>query len=164
MSRSPSSPQEIAQALGRIYLFRDFDESSVLRVAHATEMLDFEAGQFIAREGDAGDALFIVASGTVRVSKEGGGGGSEQVVLLSPGQHVGEISLLDGAPRSAAVSAAERCEIYRLTWVRLRSILDSDPKLASMFFHALAQVLASRLRATTDDVAFLKHLARSPAR
>jgi CRP-like cAMP-binding protein len=158
---SGAAPLDVSRALSLVYLFRDFDAGALARVSHAVDVERYQAGEAVAREGDEGDALFVVASGSVRVAKSDGVEGDEQVVLLAPGQHVGEISVLDGAPRSASVVAAEPSEIYRLRWDRLRSILDSEPRLGASFYLALARVLATRLRATTDDVAFLKHLARA---
>jgi CRP-like cAMP-binding protein len=160
MPSTGAVPAEIAKALGRIYLFQEFDAASVARIAHAAEVLRVSQGDTIAKEGDPGDALFIVASGSVRVWKADESGASEQVVVLTPGQHVGESSVLDGAPRSASVVAAETTELYRLPWERLKPILDSDSRLAASFYRALAQAVTSRLRATTDDIAFLKHLTR----
>ncbi len=155
-----ATPAQIAATLARVYLFQGFDEASLARLAHAATLTRHPEGEVVAREGDAGDALFVVRSGSVRVSKAGDGGTPEQVVLLAPGQHVGEISFLDGAPRSASVVAAEPCELIRLGHAAVAGLLHAQPRLAASFYRALATALGSRLRATTDDVAFLKHLAR----
>ncbi len=87
---SSPTPAAIAESLGRIYLFRDLDPAALARLAHAVEVYAYREAEVVAREGEPGDALWVVASGAVAVRKSDEEGKAEQVVMLAPGQHFEE--------------------------------------------------------------------------
>ena len=74
-----------------------------------------EAGAPIVREGEPADALYVLVSGSVDVTARGEAGGEEHPLRTMPaGSYFGEIGLLEGIPRTATVTAAERCELLRI--------------------------------------------------
>jgi CRP-like cAMP-binding protein len=91
---------------------------------------DYDRGAVLMREGEPGDSLFVIASGDVSVTV---GGRSQTVATLGPGEIVGEMSLLAGAPRSATVAALRPVVAYRIGKDQLRSILDHSPSLYERF-------------------------------
>jgi CRP-like cAMP-binding protein len=150
-----------AQALQQIYLFKDLDADVLAVVALAASSVVFDAGQDICHEGQPADALYLLRSGSVRVTK---GGSDADVVMLGSGSHFGELGLVDDSPRSATVTAAEHCEILRVDAARLREALAAKPAVAAAFYRAVARSIARRLRVTTDDLAFARQLALSQRR
>ncbi len=95
------------------------------------------AGTELTRQGDIGREAFIIVSGTASVSKDG-----VIEAELGPGQHVGELALLDGGPRSATVTATSDMVLLVLSKPAFNAVLDEIPTLA----HKLLVSLARRLR------------------
>jgi len=123
-------------------LFRGLDAGGVAAVAQATVEVEFAADRTIARQGEIGTGLFIVADGVVRVVRDG-----EIIARLGPGEFFGELSVLDGGPRNASVIAdgATTC-LALATWDAER-VLREQPGVAL----AVLRVLAARLREATED-------------
>lgn len=149
---------EIVESLKVNPLFEDIEAKTLAKLAANFRRASFTAGAVITREGDASDSFFVVEEGRVRVSK------SADVVELGPGAHFGEIGILLEAPRTATVAAATDCRILSLSVEALDQALVDAPYPAAMFLRALAISLASRLRATTDDVSYLRARQERPKR
>jgi CRP-like cAMP-binding protein len=145
-----------AASLQQIFLLRDLRPEALALVEQATTGMTIDAGREIFREGEPSDGLYLLRSGSVRVSKPGN---DSDVVMLGTGSHFGELSLVDDGPRSASVTATERCELLRVDAATLRTKLDAAPQVAASFYRAIARSLAKRLRVTTDDLAFARQLA-----
>ncbi|MCA9639694.1 MAG: Stp1/IreP family PP2C-type Ser/Thr phosphatase, partial [Myxococcales bacterium] len=82
------------EILARMPLFRPLNDREILRVLQVTDAVQFNDGQFVMKEGDTGDELFIVLSGRVKVMH-----GDAVLTTLSPGEHVGEMALIRSQPR-----------------------------------------------------------------
>jgi cGMP-dependent protein kinase 2 len=103
------------------------DLAEVLPLA---QMMEVKPGQPIMTEGDEGDDLFIIRSGSMVVEKSIGG---KQVFLsyVPAGSYSGEMALLDGGRRTATVKAAIRSQVVRLPGEPFRRLLDKKPELAA---------------------------------
>src|SRR6185437_11246109 len=103
------------------------DLAEVLPLA---EMIEVKPGQAIMTEGEVGDDLFIIRSGSMIVEKSVGG---KQVFLsyVPAGSYSGEMALLDGGPRTATVKAAIRSQVVRLPGEPFRRLLANKPELAT---------------------------------
>lgn len=122
----------------------DDDERATL--ASLLDQRHYDAGAAIFREGDAGDALFLVSSGGVEVSVTSDTG--ERVVLAQNdrGDVFGEISLLDGGPRTASAVATQDTEVLTLSRANLFELVVRRPHVAI----DLLTVMGRRLRATDE--------------
>jgi CRP-like cAMP-binding protein len=114
----------------------------------------FRRGEVLFHEGDPGDALFIVASGSVKVVVPSDEGDEAILSTLGRGDSLGELSLLDGAPRSASAIAIEPVEALTLPRAQLKSLLATDAALRD----ALLAQLAGEIRRLTTHVADLHFL------
>ena len=141
---------EIVDTLRKSPLFADFEPATLALLAANFDRLSLKSGAVITKEGAPADSFFVIEEGRVKVSKR------TDVVELGPGAHFGEIGILLEAPRTATVVAATDCKILSLSVVALDAALVAAPYPAAMFLRALAISLAERLRATTDDVSFLR--------
>jgi CRP/FNR family cyclic AMP-dependent transcriptional regulator len=103
-----------------------------------TEFDSFSAGTTIFREGDAGQLMYVVFEGQVRLSVKG-----MEVELLGPGAVLGEMSLIDSAPRSATATAVTDCKLVAITEHRFTFMIQQTPKFALQ----IMRVIADRLRA-----------------
>ena len=99
-------------------------------VVASAEVVDVKAGQAIMNEGEIGDELFIIRSGSMIVEKQVGG---KQVFLsyVPAGSYSGEMALLAGGPRTATVKAAIRSQVVRLPGEPFRRLLAKKPELAA---------------------------------
>jgi CRP/FNR family cyclic AMP-dependent transcriptional regulator len=120
--------------LSRVAIFKGCAEASLLRVAEATAEVDFPAGRFIVEQGQVGNGLFILLSGTARVVR-----GDDVLARLGPGESFGELSVIDQQPRVASVIAIDPCTCLALASWDLLVVLESDPRLAINLLGALAR-------------------------
>ena len=118
-------------------LFSALSPDVLQRILASGSERTFAAGEAIVRRGEAGDDLFVVVDGTVRVERDG-----RTLVSLGPGEFFGEIAVFDERPRSADVTAETRVRCIAISRDALRDALALEPEAA----WAMLQVLASRLR------------------
>lgn len=104
------------------------------------------AGEEIFRQGEAGDALYFLEDGAVRIEWQAGGGRPMRLATLTSGVVFGEMSLIDGAPRSAGARAETAATVLRLSKDALEAIAAEAPDLALMLMRGLAAEMAQRLR------------------
>ena len=115
-----------------------FDVEKVAQLYGATEIVTLRSGYFLFREGDEGDALYIVKSGTVRIMN-----GSIVYETVRAGGIVGEMALVDkGMPRSASVIAATPAELIRIDVPKFLALVTSAPDFAL----TVMGVMARRIR------------------
>jgi CRP-like cAMP-binding protein len=94
------------------------------------------AGEFLFRENDAADFLYVLLSGEARILV-----GERQVELFGPGQVVGEMAMIASAPRSASVQALKDCEFARIDEKRFHFLVTETPGFAI----AVMRIMAERL-------------------
>src|SRR3712207_5139347 len=129
--------------LRRIPLFADLSEEDLEQLHEMAETVSIPAGQLVLREGDPGDALFVVLDGELEVTKRQGG----QDVLLAvykPGQFFGEMALLEQAPRSASVRTLQESRLLVISQVAFQTLLSCSPSAPLKILHTVT----SRLRST----------------
>lgn len=134
--------------LRQVPIFRSLDDAQVSRLGELTLRRRYAKGRVIILAEDQGDSLFIIESGQVKVSIFHQDGREIILSLLGPGEVVGELSLLDGRPRSANVTAHEDSELIVLRRPDFLRLLAEVPKMAE----SLLEELAGRLRRTDDQV------------
>ncbi len=99
------------------------------RVASSLREFHYGFGDLVVREGDPGDAYFIVTAGHARVVKKGDSGEEISLGVLRPGDEFGEVALLHGEPRSATVRCSSAVTVLRLDRVDFQRLLDESPDL-----------------------------------
>jgi CRP-like cAMP-binding protein len=113
-------------------LFEDFSEEELLAFIHGLRLLSFEPGDVIITEGEAGQSVFILATGEVKVFVRGPGRRNVMLGALGEGSFFGEISTLSGRPRSATITAAAACEILELDRATLDGISTTHPRVRTV--------------------------------
>jgi CRP/FNR family transcriptional regulator, cyclic AMP receptor protein len=141
------------------YLFSELDDHELDRVASRLKRGGFPAGDRIIQENEPADRCHMILSGTVRVSSSFSGK-EDFFTILNPGDHFGEISLIDGMAPSATVVAEESAETLSISHDDLRSFLETDPRLASKLLMAMLKALCRRLRETDQSLAFTRFMMR----
>lgn len=130
------------ELLGACPLFRGLDDAGLAAVAAAAIEVEFPAERVIARQGEIGTGFFVVADGTERVIRDG-----TVVARLGSGEFFGELSLLDGGPRVAQVTAEEPTRCLALASWDFERVLRAEPAVAL----SVLRVVAARLREVTSD-------------
>jgi CRP/FNR family transcriptional regulator, cyclic AMP receptor protein len=113
---------QTADMLGRIPIFADLSRRHLNRLAADTDELEFAPGQIIVRQADPGEALFVVLSGEAKVMR-----GGRKVGEVVPGDFFGELSAIDGGPRTASIVAVTPVRLLRLFRRTLTSLIKEDP-------------------------------------
>lgn len=133
-----ASDQGVAKALGATDLFSSLKPKTLGRVADSSRVIHHAAGTTVAREGESGVGLHLITEGTAEVSVDG-----VHRADIGPGVYFGEISLIDGRPRSATVVAKTELTTVSIPAWDFAPLLDTEPELGK----ALLLVLCKRLRA-----------------
>lgn len=142
-------------ALRACGLFGQADEATLDAVSAALRVRRFRKGETVFHQGDPGDALFIVASGSVKVVLPSNESAEPAIVaILGPGEFFGELALLDGAPHSATIVAVEPTETLVLHRETFLALVDADPSLRRALLGSLATEIR-RLTGHVEDLHFL---------
>ncbi len=118
-------------------LFAGLSGEELYPVGEIAQRVTLAPGEAAVRQGDPGDALFVVASGALRVVKDG-----RPLRELGRGAVFGEVALLDGAPRAATVEALTDAEVLRVPRSEFEGLLDESPEIA----RAVIRMLLGYLR------------------
>ncbi len=118
-------------------LFRDLPKAQLKRLALASREVSHPAGQEVAAEGHGGVAFHLILEGSATASK-----GGRELRTLGPGDSFGEISMIDGKPRSATVTAVEPLKALAIPHLDFMQVVDEDPSFARY----LLTTLCARLR------------------
>lgn len=137
--------------LATVSLFRGLDRSELAAFAAVTRERGYPRGSVIVFEDDPGDALFIVREGRVKVVLIGEDGREVILGILGVGDHFGELSLIDGQPRSAHVIAMEDSRLLVLRREDFRLRVQESPRVG----WALMQELSIRLRRADQQIGSL---------
>lgn len=129
--------------LQRVPLLSGFDEDELRRVAELSRIAEAPAGTVVTQMGEPGDSFFIVIDGTVAV-RTPVGAGSE----LHPGDFFGEMSLLDGEPRSATIVATTDLRLLIVDRSHFWRLLDETPDLV----RRILTILSRRVRRLEQTV------------
>ena len=144
-----------ASLLQDIYLFKEFLPGELDQLSQKGVLKTFNAGAEIFAEAEPAQSMFVIRSGTVKIAREASDK-TIQLAQLGTGAHFGEMSFVDGEPRSASASATERTEVLEIEFDALRSYFDQNPAVAVKFFRSMSHFLAGRLRMTTMDLSFAR--------
>jgi len=118
-------------------LFAGLSGEELYPVGEIAQRVVLAPGEVVVRQGDPGDALFVVASGTLRIVK-----GDKTLREIGRAAVFGEVALLDGAPRAATVEALTDAEVLRVPRSEFEALLDESPEIA----RAVIRMLLGYLR------------------
>lgn len=130
------------EQLKNIPLFTFVDDEELNLIADKLELKDFPDGEIIIKEGEAGDTLFLIKSGKVKVYSQNNEKKQETILTyLESGDHFGEMSLISGEPRSASVVAVSPVEVWELTKPVFDTLIMNNPSITLTLTHLLTQRL-----------------------
>lgn len=119
-------------AIADLDIFAGLDRKQLATIASLTTEITLPAGSVLCRRGERGREAFVLVRGSVAVSVD-----DQAVAALGPGAVVGEMSLLDGEPRVATVTATSAVSVLVLSPLELASLLESVPAVRSRILSTL---------------------------
>jgi CRP/FNR family cyclic AMP-dependent transcriptional regulator len=137
-ARPGPAPRDPAAVLQRVDLFQGMDRRQTEQIGRLLKERRFAKGETVIMEGSGGAAFFIIESGEAIVSSKG-----VDVATLGPGDHFGEVALIDGGPRTATVKAATDLVCYGLTFWEFRPLVERNGTIGWKLLEALAKRLRS---------------------
>lgn len=132
------------ESLRKVPLFKGLSQRQLEQVARLAEEIEEPAGVRLATAGQPGHELFIIVEGEVTVKP-----GSGRTIRLGPGEFFGEMSLLDGGPRSADVDAITPMKLLVLGHREFWSLLHEAPALTGKIMRTLSERLRDAEKAPT---------------
>lgn len=129
-----AAPEELIR---QVPLFSELDKRELQGLASSMKERVFKAGDTIASEGQTGIGFFVIEEGEAGVSV-----GGQERASLGPGDHFGEVALIDDGARTATVTAKSDLRTYGITSWEFRPLIEQNASLA----WKLLQQMAKRLR------------------
>lgn len=123
--------------LAEVPLFSACSNKELQKIAKASDEIAIEAGRVLVEQDGVGREAYVVVEGEASVKR-----GNRRIATLGPGDHFGELALLDGGPRTATVVAETPMKVLVLGQREFAGLLDEVPGLA----HKVLANLASRIR------------------
>lgn len=124
--------------LRQVPLFSGLNDEELARLADRFRERSFNEGEHVVEEGATGTSFFVIAEGNANVSV-----GGAQKAVLGPGDHFGEMAVVDEGVRSASVTAATDLRSYFLTPWEFRPFVEEHPEVAWKLLQSLARRLRS---------------------
>lgn len=115
-------PREQLRLLQGVPMFEPLSLAVMEQLASGLQEVAYPGGAEIIRQGDPGDAFYVLVDGTVEVTRDGA-----HLADLQAGQSFGEVALISGQPRNATVRAADDCRAYRLECAPFLSAVTGNP-------------------------------------
>jgi NTE family protein len=132
-------PETPAAFLARVPLLAGLPTGTLDALAARARTVQVTAGDWLMREGDPGDAMYVVRAGRLEVLRDGDGPGA--VRELGRGAVLGELSLIASEPRSASVRAARDTDLVAIDRAEFQRLLHEEPELSLALTRALGEQL-----------------------
>ena len=142
----------------------DLSEDEARQVVAYLRLVHFPRGATLIREGDRSNTSFmlLVLHGDVSVDMADEGRPEALAVsVLGPGNLIGEMGLLDGAPRSVTCRAVSEVSAATLSRAALKKLIEDNPQVAARLLIAIGQRMADRLRALGEQLKLYARLGAS---
>lgn len=121
-----------AWTLPDIPLLSELSEEELIKVVNSLDSHHFSLGEIICREGDAGNSLYIIIKGTVKVFIEGVAGEKIEITQLTAGDFFGEVGLLTGSTRQASVMALDDTDLLEISREEIEKIEKEHPHVSEV--------------------------------
>jgi CRP-like cAMP-binding protein len=144
---------EGVELLQKLHLFQKLTFDETTRLGGIIQYIDVPANTIVIEENALGDALYVVAKGEVRITRDINNDGkhdeSEEIGRLKDGDLFGEMSLIDDVLTSARVTTVGPSRLLKLPRAAFEALLATDEKLAIKIYRSFCRTLSDRLRRTT---------------
>lgn len=143
---------DVTELLKQVVIFRDLEEPELAQIAEVCKEESFISGEFIFREGEHGNRLYLIVSGEVRISRDVPGSGEEALAVLKPGAMFGEMAIFDRSQRSTHAISNGGTTTLTISRADFEMLLDFNREMAYKVLWAVVRTLSTRLRSTNDSL------------
>jgi CRP-like cAMP-binding protein len=143
---------DYTELLKGVAIFQDLDEGELARVSEVCRTQDFVSGEYVFKEGEPGNRLYLVVDGEVRISRMIPGSGEEALAILKKGSLFGEMAVFDRSERSTDAISNGGCKLLSISRSDFELLLDFNRELAYKVLWSCTRLLSSRLRSTNDSL------------
>jgi len=140
-----ATKKQLAETLATVPLFERCTKRDLRTIARHLEVVTVAAETEICTEGEPGETFYLVLAGRLAVAED-----ERQTAVLQPGDHFGELALLDPAPRSASVTTMTETELAALSVRMFKVLLRDMPQISSALLGSLAEQLRQARRNGRD--------------
>jgi CRP-like cAMP-binding protein len=154
----------IREIIEAIHLFEDFEADELEGLARYMRCYRAPLGSEVIREGEDGDFMLLLLDGSVEIVKKDVRGLPQIMGNAGPGKTLGEMSLIDGAPRFASCVALDSVEIAVLDRESLSRIIAEEPRIGVKLMMELLMLLNQRLRSVSKQLMDCMEARRSRIR
>ena len=141
-----------AALLRNVPLFKDLDDRELAEVAELCREEKFVSGTYVFREGEAGNRLYLITEGEVRISRDVPGSGEEALAVLKSGAVFGEMAVFDRSERSTHAISNGGTTVLTIARADFEMLLDLNRELAYKVLWSVTRLLSGRLRNTNDSM------------
>lgn len=147
--------------LSQVYLFRELTPGEMERLLSISKEKKVKKNEVIFREGDIGDAFYLIVTGGIRISTFVPGVGEEALTILREGEYFGEMALIDDAPRSASAIANDDTMLLYIGKDDFRNLLERQTDIAYKLLWIFTKTLSARLRKTDEQLKSIFSIAKT---
>jgi CRP/FNR family transcriptional regulator, cyclic AMP receptor protein len=133
-------------------IFAALSPDELGKIAELCESQSWESGEYIFREGEPGNRLFIIVEGGVRISREIPGAGEEALAVLKRGALFGEMAVFDKSERSTDAISHGGTTALTISRSEFEMLLEFNRDLAYKVLWSVVRMLSGRLRSTNDSL------------
>ena len=148
------SPVDLGELFATMDVAKAFSQPDQLEIAKCLELCSRKKGEPVLLQGDEGSFLAFIAEGSAGITKDISHTRDAEVFTVNKGGHFGELSMIDGKPRSASVVALEDLTLLCLSRENLDALARHSPETAYKLLLELMKSLSLRLRDTTHELVF----------
>jgi CRP-like cAMP-binding protein len=143
---------DILPLLRQVAIFKDLDDGELARVAEVCKTQEFVSSEYVFREGEAGNRLYLIIEGEVRISRTIPGSGEEALAVLKAGALFGEMAVFDRSERSTDAISNGGTKCLTIARADFELLLDFNRELAYKVLWSCVRLLSGRLRSTNDSL------------
>ncbi|MFQ5894013.1 MAG: cyclic nucleotide-binding domain-containing protein, partial [Nitrospinota bacterium] len=132
--------------LRKVDLFKDLDVRALTAIATIAEERSVEPGAFLCRQGEEGESMFFIVSGTIQVLRDVPDGTAVELAEVGPPEYLGEMALFEDRPRTASLCARQQTTFLEISGVAFREIMNEYPQVGA----GASRTLSQRLRGVLE--------------
>lgn len=134
--------------LKNVPIFSELNERALELIQQKSRTRKLRRGVILLSEGETGESLYIIRSGKVKIFVSDDEGNEMTLFVEGPGSYIGEISLLDGAPRTASAVSIEKTEVISISRKDFMDVITENPEIAFNIINALTK----KMRRATESI------------
>jgi len=143
---------DVTELLRQVAIFKDLDDGELARVAEVCRTQEFVSGEYVFKEGESGNRLYLIVEGDVRISRTIPGSGEEALAILKPGALFGEMAVFDRSERSTDAISNGGTKCLTIARSDFELLLDFNRDIAYKVLWSCVRLLSGRLRNTNDSL------------